>query len=443
MIKYILFICIHLTAFLSRAMAIPDASQIRYEDYIYVDYIKSIMFNDGTSQYSDPIAKLGNTLQLSFDDINDQEYQFSYMIIHCDRDWNPSSIDPIEYMTGFNYADIESPGQNSRFTKVDYWHYQLAIPNNDVRWTISGNYLLLVYDQEDNPVFSKRFVIYEGVGKLESNRGHTIGPGQSQTHHRIETNYTELPEEFINEMYQAGLEVKTMQNHNWSTLSEGYTPIRYQSDAFLFNNAEYPSFPSLQEYRQCDTRALEFNGINLLEVETTFDSIFALLQLAEPKRKNLGMSEFDLNGRFFIDRRDDSDFENTLSEEPVIEVDYELGDRLMSEYAWTIFSINAEWLQAHIPVYVIGGFSDYKLYPEYGLNYDAERNIFIGAALMKQGRYDYHFVQIEDGNLDYTATERSDEQSSQDYRTFVYYRDFGDEYDRVLNTTFLNVNRGL
>jgi len=92
---------------------------------------------------------------------------------------------------------------------------------------------------------------------------------------------------------------------------------------------------------------------------------------------------------------------------------------------------------------VIGGFSDYKLYPEYALSYDAERDIYIGAALMKQGRYDFHFVQIVDDKMDYSLTEKYEEQSTQDYRTFVYYRGFGDEYDRVLNSAFLNVNRGL
>lgn len=429
-----------------QVLAQPDLSDIRYEDYIYVDYIKSIKFNDGTSQLSDPITRMGSRLYLSFDDINSDEYQFNYMVIHCDRDWKPSDIDAIEYMEGFNYAEIRDPGESSRFTTVDYWHYRLTLPNRDVAWTVSGNYLLLVYDQDDNPVFSKRFVIYEGLGKLESSRGMTTGAGEFDTHQRIETVYIELPPDFLDDMHLPGLSLKTMQNLNWETLSEPFSPIQYQSDAFMFNSATFPSFTSLQDYRQCDTRALDFAGVNLLDVERSQDSIMALLKLNEPRRRNVNLSEFDMNGRFIVDQRDGAIANPLQDDNPTSDIagdiDYEEEDRLNGEYAWTIFSINAELLPK-APTYVIGSFSDYKLYPEYELEFDSDRNIYIGAALMKQGRYDYHFVQIEDDKMDYTVTEKLDEKASQDYRTFVYYRAFGDEYDRVLNATFLKVNRDL
>jgi hypothetical protein len=445
--KYLLATLIAFCAIVSSLTAAPDLDQIRFEDYIYVDYVKSIRFNDGTSQYSDPITKLGRRLYLSFDDLATDEYRFNYMVIHCDRDWNPSDIDPLEYMRGFNYAEMDNGGEQSRFTKVDYWHYQLALPNTEVSWTLSGNYLLLVYDQEDNPVFTRRFVIYEGLGKLESQRGMTIGVGEKNTSQRIETTYRELPETFIEEMHQSSLELRTMQNLDWSTMSDGFRPIRYQGEEYMFNKAEFPSFSSLQDFRQADTRALEFTGTNLLEVDRGMDSIFALLKLDEPKRRNLGMSEFDINGRYYIDRRDASELENLNGDNDtgstIVEVDYELSDRVYAEYVWTVFSVNALWLRKDAPTFVIGGFSDYKLYPEYALSYDEERDIYIGAALMKQGRYDFHFVQIVDDKMDYSLTEKYEEQSTQDYRTFVYYRGFGDEYDRVLNSAFLNVNRGL
>ena len=440
-LSYIILIILIATLQATLLSAQPELSKIKFEDYIYVNYIKSIQFNDGTSQFSDPITSLNGRLYLSFDDLDSDRYDYNYMIVHCDKDWNPSEIDPQEYVVGFNYDEIQEQGTFSKFTKVDYVHYNLSLPTRQVRWTISGNYVLVIYDQEDNPVLSRRFVIYETLGKLRTERLKSTHPGGHNTHHRIGLKYWDLPTSFTDKMYLAGITVKVMQNKNWSTLSEGIAPTLYQNKEFLFNQSKYPSFESYRDFRQCGIRSLEFNSSNLIEIREVQDSIFALLPLSKPFQRETYSYVFDRNGRFIINSRDGNTL-NTPEQNAITELDYNETDRIYSEYAWVVFSIESVQLP-EAPVYVIGGFSDYKLYPEYQLHYDEKRNAYIGTALMKQGRYDYHIVQIIDGKISYQHTEKYDHEATQDYRTFVYYREFGGIYDRVLNVDFLKVNSDL
>ena len=423
----------------------PDYSSIRFEDYIYVDYIKSIQFNDGSSQFGDPITSVNGRLYLSFDDLSPDLYNYNYQIIHCDRDWNPSAIEPSEYVDAFNYDEIPVEGTLSKFTKVDYVHYTLDLPTRQVSWTISGNYLLLIYDQEDNPVLSRRFIIYESVGKLRTTRVQSINAGGHNTHHRVGIEYWDLPTAFADRMYLAGIGIKVMQNNNWSTLSEEVKPSVYQAKEFVFNSSKFPSFDAYRDYRQLDIRALEFNGSNLLEVREELDSVFALMPLNKPFTRESFSSEFDRNGRYIINRRDGNTLGTTLESVPADDraaADYNQTDRIYGDYAWVVLAMEAQDLP-DAPVYMIGEFSDYKLYPEYQLHYDESRSTYIGMPLMKQGRYDYHIVQVIDGEISYLHTERHDQESTQDYRTIVYYREFGGIYDRVLNTAFLNVNKDL
>ncbi len=440
-LKCFLFCILATTILPSIGSTQPDYASVRFEDYIYVDNIKSIQFNDGSSQYSDPIIPMNGRLYLSFDDLSSDRYNYNYQIIHCDRDWNPSEIEASEYVDAFNSDEIPKEGTLSKFTKVDYVHYTLDLPTRQVSWTISGNYLLLIYDQEDNPVLSRRFVVYEGIGKLRTTRVPSINAGGHNTHHRVGIEYWDLPPSMADRLHIAGIGIKSMQNNNWSTLSDQIKPSVYQAKAFVFNTAQFPSFEAYRDYRQCDIRALEFNGSNLLEIREELDSTFAVMPLNKPFTRESYSSEFDRNGRYIINRRDGNTLSTTGANDRA-QADYNETDRIYGDYAWVILGIDASDLP-DAPVYVIGEFSDYNLYPEYQLYYDKARNAYIGMLLMKQGRYDYHIVQIIDGKISYKHTERHDQESTQDYRTFVYYREFGGIYDRVLNADFLNVNKDL
>jgi len=99
-------------------LAQEDNYDIVYHDHIYYDHLKSV------------------SLMLKFDDMEGGGNLYTYEIIHCTKDWERSDIEKIEYLEGFDNEEIENI-QFAAGTIYDYTHYQLTIPNEDVRWTVS------------------------------------------------------------------------------------------------------------------------------------------------------------------------------------------------------------------------------------------------------------------------------------------------------------------
>src|SRR5699024_3032551 len=108
-----------------------------------------------------PIFSLGSSLTLSFDDLHVNEKNYYYRLSHYNYDWTPSNISKSEYLDGFDESRIRSYA-NSSNTLLSYSHYELQIPNNDIKkLKISGNYILEVLDSDYNVVFSRKFMVVE------------------------------------------------------------------------------------------------------------------------------------------------------------------------------------------------------------------------------------------------------------------------------------------
>ncbi|RLD77078.1 MAG: DUF5103 domain-containing protein, partial [Bacteroidetes bacterium] len=145
--------------------------------------IKSIVLQPLKPNAYAPIIQLGEKLILSFDDINAQEIIYSYKIEHCDYNWEKSNMASTEYMTGYATDRIRNY-ENSFNTLQGYTHYQLQIPNENNRIKKTGNYIISIFDEDENLVFSRRFIIYQpnvvvGVSVHRSRVVSTINEKQS------------------------------------------------------------------------------------------------------------------------------------------------------------------------------------------------------------------------------------------------------------------------
>jgi len=127
------------------------------------NYIKTIQFKGATAQSELPVVRLGEQLQLSFDALNGEEEDFYYTITHHNFDWTESDLSKSEYLDGFDDVRIETY-ENSLNTLQIFSHYTLSIPNRETRGvTKSGNYLITIYDSDNNPIFSRKFMVIEEV----------------------------------------------------------------------------------------------------------------------------------------------------------------------------------------------------------------------------------------------------------------------------------------
>ncbi|MEM9848648.1 MAG: type IX secretion system plug protein domain-containing protein, partial [Bacteroidota bacterium] len=149
--------------FLCAYTSFSQPEDYEFIDYTYQDYIKSVKFHPAGLALGYPIIDLetNNTLKLSFDDLEYEVSNYFYKVVHCDADWTPSNLSELEYVDGFAESRIRS-AEYSFNTFTAYTHYDLYLPNQDTRLTKSGNYLLIIYNEDDDElILTRRFMVVE------------------------------------------------------------------------------------------------------------------------------------------------------------------------------------------------------------------------------------------------------------------------------------------
>ncbi len=392
---------------------------IIYDNMIYVPYIKSVTFTHKSLSTSLPIIDLNSqyegALRLEFDDIEGGFKDYSYSIVHCDKDWYPSGLDEIEYLEGFNGEEIDNFGFSSN-AYSEYTHFTLDLPNFDLKWTISGNYLLIIKDADyDVPIITRRFMVAENEMIIGYNLIRPSNVQKMNTHHELELSINF--EDFNISRPRQELFVTIVQNGNWNSSIENLKGNFVVGDMLKFNQYDQITFPALKEFRSFDIRTLDFttefvNSIDRNDTETN-----VLLDLNKRRYDRNFLFEQDANGFFVLDNLDARD--PTLS----------------SEYCNVIFNLESH-KEYEDELYIVGAFSDWQAKEEYRLDYDSSRELYLGEALFKQGYYDYMFaLKNDDGYLDIDAIEGSFFETENDYLIIVYYRPMGAEYDRIVGVT--------
>ena len=83
---------------------------------------------------------------------------YFYRIIHCNANWLKSDLMESDYIDGFFKNEIYNY-ELSFNTIKKYINYNLELPNENVDFLKSGNYIIEVANHLDSIVFHKRFMI--------------------------------------------------------------------------------------------------------------------------------------------------------------------------------------------------------------------------------------------------------------------------------------------
>ena len=141
-----------------------------------LDYKESVMtvllYADG-NQNKEPLIPLDNPTQrltLSFDLLGSDGKVLNYTFFHCTNDWYLTDIQRTTYVNGFDYGLVDDY-DFSRNTLVDYVHYHLSFPEEEMTPVISGNYLLVVYEEdlaEEHVYFTRRFMVLDNKAGISA-----------------------------------------------------------------------------------------------------------------------------------------------------------------------------------------------------------------------------------------------------------------------------------
>ena len=143
-----------------------DFNTIQMCNKIYHEDILSMKMEKNSQLFALPVIMLNSNekLTLRFDDKSDNFKYLRYTFIHCTYNWEPTmSINKSEYMDRFEDMEIRD-FQTSINTLQFYTSYTITFPNEDLRMTKSGNYILYVYDEDtDEPILTHRFCVSENA----------------------------------------------------------------------------------------------------------------------------------------------------------------------------------------------------------------------------------------------------------------------------------------
>ncbi len=382
---------------------------------IYNNNIKTVLMYVGDDEMSFPILDLGSSkfLTLNFDELGTDSKNYNYTIIQCNSDWSQSDLDQSEYIDGY-YEDQITDYQSSFNTTVNYIHYNLQIPNDYMRPTISGNYVLQVYESSnpENVIFNKRFMVVERKTDINA-----ISRNMNQGSYFYNDQELEIVVDYFdNQFYDIAqnLKVQVLKNRNWSEYLELTQPDVIKDNEFTFNNFTKLKFKGGNEFHHFNTKDIHHyleNIVNISFVDNMYH--FQILENIDRTFQDYKYQP-DINGQFKIDV--------SGSDYPATEADY----------SYVYFTLKMKVPVQLGDIYVWGGLTNYDFTDDNKMHYNFEQKAYECRLLLKQGYYNYQYVLMEKGKPDFTYIEGNHAITENLYTILVYYHDFRRNYDRLI-----------
>ncbi len=406
-----------LLAFLWPAFSFAQDEGLLYYDYVYLDNIKTIKFHVEGLLLSMPALNLnsGSALELSFDDMDGDVKNYTYTVVHCNADWTPSRLIEPEYIEGFSEGDIRDFAYSFN-TRAIYTNYHLYFPNEDMRISKSGNYLLKVYENDDGKrlAFTRRFMVVESIVSIIPNVVRPAQVSKGNTHQEIDFTVTHKNFEIRNPRQE--LSATVLQNGRWDSAITGLLPMFSRQEEQIYDYQDKVVFPAGKEFRYADLRSLRYGTESIASVDL-IDNQYEVVLRRDEKRGYAPYVEFeDINGNFVIETFDDNDFD------------------LKSDYANVLFSLYSPTELYDQDLYLFGGLTDWQLKPEFRMVYNPAINSYVGKARLKQGFYNYMYAALPRGadHPDFEETEGDWFETKNTYTILIYFRPFGGRFDRLI-----------
>lgn len=365
-----------------------------------------------------PIVQLGQPIPLilTFDDITETVENYGYRIIHCNKNWKSSELSDLDFIDGFNDGTIED-FEFSFNTTVDYVHYEIAFPNDDIQWLLSGNYVLVVYENGDieDVVLSRRFMVVDPVFSIDARSLTPRNVKYSQTHQEIE--FAVEHEGVALENPRSTVTAVLLQNGRWDNAIIGIEPLFVKPERMLFDYRDKLLFPAGKEFRFVDIRSFRFKADGVYKLEDR-DEGYDVTLFIDPDRRKLGYQFIeDANGGFIIDNIHERD------------------DAVQGDYGYVTFSVQAEqpFPEGH-DVYLLGQMNNWQPNESYKMEFNNRHSVYETTVRLKQGFYEYAYgLQTPDSNGFLTSTFDGDWYDTENsYTILVYYTPFGSQYDQLL-----------
>lgn len=384
---------------------------------IFDEHIKSLQIRLEGDDFADPIVVLNSEdrIVINFDHLAEDREYFRYSIIHCNAFWQPSGLVDSEFLNGFNEGTIDSY-RFSRGTTVHYVNYTLAIPNEQVRPTLSGNYLLRIYNEDDpdRTLLQCRFMVSEASAPVAVSAAGQTDIDYNKSHQQLSIivdSERALVEDPFNDLI-----VTVSQNGRLDSEITLRQPLRMQGKRSVYEHQPQLIFDAGNEYRRFEAVSDYYPGMGVERIEY-FDPYYHYVLYADSPRPAEYIYDQTQHGRFFV--------RNYNSDDSEIEADYGV----------VHFTLDMPE-QPGAMIFVDGDFVQRRFDDSSRMFYNHASGRYEKAMLLKQGAYNYQYLFVPQGaRRGYTGHIEGDHyQTVNEYSVRVYHRRRGERYDRLIGT---------
>jgi hypothetical protein len=214
----------------------------------------------------------------------------------------------------------------------------------------------------------------------------------------------------------ANVKVVLLQNGQWNTAIKNIIPQYTIGNDLIYKYDTETQFWAGNEFLYFDNNNIRAANNNIARIDGSNEIYEAHLYTDDAKANFPYNFRQDVNGNFLV--------RNSNVTNSEIEADY----------AWVYFSLSAPNFMLNKDIYISGMFNNFRLTPDYKMDYNIEKGIYEKAILIKQGFTNYQYVVADSkGNIDFeNAIDGNFYQTENDYTVLVYYRDNNDRYDRAI-----------
>ncbi|MCK5136232.1 MAG: DUF5103 domain-containing protein [Bacteroidales bacterium] len=362
-------------------------------------------------------------LVLEFDDLSKDQPTFLYKVVHCNADWTPSGLIEQEYLEG--YPENEVPGSTPSFnTYYTYRHYTLNLPNENTRFLVSGNYMVVVYRDWDpgDVAFTKRFMVTEGLVNIQARAGIPVMNHYKGCCHEVDftvkhagVNIDDPFGDTRAAIYQNGL---------WDLGLEGLQPYMVNPLELVYDFQEENIFPGGNEFRFFDTKNTRIPTYFIQHIDYIDPYFHFELKPDKPNPPHLYFSKEDINGRYFI--------ESEGGRDPGVDADY----------VFVHFSLTMP-NPLDGSVYITGDLTNWQFNDLNRMEYVADKGAYMKTLLLKQGVYNYRYLFLPafSEQFDMAEIEGSHYETENEYLILFYHRPPGTRYDRLLGHQVIHSNQ--
>ncbi|MCK9301966.1 MAG: DUF5103 domain-containing protein [Bacteroidales bacterium] len=388
-----------------------------YQYYIFNNDIHTLQIYQEGMQSSIPAVTVNSSEKLTcgFDDFDISGKNYQYTFFHCTPEWKISNgIQQSDYMTGYYYEDYVRDYTASFNTLRDYLHYSFTFPNDNINTKISGNYALVVYEEDINkPAFIARFFIYDNLVNISPTIGYSKSPKELQSHQKA--NFIIKQTSYRIDNPYSNLYVVIQQNGRTYNVQGGIPPRTITNDKLYYDYDEYFIFNGNNEFRLLSLTSFKHLTRSMVQIETYNSEYYITLDIDNTYKGRSYQTLNDINGKFLI------------------EVENVLDSDTEAEYAYTMFTLKDKIPFPQTEAYICGDFNGWQMDENNKMTYNYQTGCYEATLYLKQGYYNYTYIlKDHNGQINDIEFDGNYVDAKNDYTFYAYYKAPGDYYYQLI-----------